>query len=176
MREYKRYKIYPLAEVSPHILTSYDADNLQKQTKNQKEFKTLLYTKFDDVYVKMVNRKYEIFLKDRFKCVECNKIAAYAALEKLYINGEESSGYHFNFYVIDDKGREIMLTRDHVKPKCLGGADTKTNQQTMCERCNKKKGGKMGYHRIDIFDLAICANKLYTGYLLYWMDLYTIKH
>lgn len=32
------------------------------------------------------------------------------------------------------------LSRDHVKPRALGGADTWTNTVTACKRCNSRKG------------------------------------
>lgn len=34
------------------------------------------------------------------------------------------------------------LSRDHVTPRCEGGADTWTNAVTACRRCNHRKGGR----------------------------------
>ncbi|MGI0118874.1 HNH endonuclease [Zooshikella sp. RANM57] len=34
------------------------------------------------------------------------------------------------------------LSRDHVKPRCLGGKDHWTNVVTACKRCNMRKGNK----------------------------------
>jgi 5-methylcytosine-specific restriction endonuclease McrA len=35
------------------------------------------------------------------------------------------------------------MTRDHIQPKSKGGPETLENMQTMCTRCNGKKGNKV---------------------------------
>ena len=43
---------------------------------------------------------------------------------------------------IDDNGQEVLITKDHIIPKSKGGKDKLDNYQTMCVRCNKRKGNK----------------------------------
>jgi 5-methylcytosine-specific restriction endonuclease McrA len=48
--------------------------------------------------------------------------------------------YHLNLYGITKTGDEILMTRDHIIPKSKGGSDHLNNMQTMCTKCNNKKG------------------------------------
>ncbi len=40
-------------------------------------------------------------------------------------------------------GNDKSLTCDHVIPKSLGGKDWLKNLQTLCKKCNEKKGDKI---------------------------------
>lgn len=44
---------------------------------------------------------------------------------------------------IDENGKEVLMTKDHIIPKSKGGADDISNYQTMCERCNEAKGNRL---------------------------------
>jgi 5-methylcytosine-specific restriction enzyme A len=35
------------------------------------------------------------------------------------------------------------MTRDHIIPKSKGGSDHLNNMQTMCTKCNNKKGNSI---------------------------------
>lgn len=50
--------------------------------------------------------------------------------------------WHLNLYTIDQRGQEVMMTKDHIRPKSKGGSDEVENLQPMCEICNRKKGSK----------------------------------
>lgn len=41
--------------------------------------------------------------------------------------------------IIDENGKEVLMTKDHVIPKSKGGANDISNYQTMCKRCNEAK-------------------------------------
>lgn len=43
---------------------------------------------------------------------------------------------HFNLHGTDPVFGEVMITKDHVIPKYLGGSDTLDNYRTMCMICN----------------------------------------
>ncbi len=47
---------------------------------------------------------------------------------------------HLNLYHIGPNGKLTMLTFDHIIPRSRGGADHIDNGQTLCEKCNQKKG------------------------------------
>ena len=45
---------------------------------------------------------------------------------------------HFNLYTEDN----ILMTKDHIKPKIAGGKDIVDNLQPMCSICNGEKSGE----------------------------------
>lgn len=49
---------------------------------------------------------------------------------------------HFNLYAIKD-GKRVLMTKDHIFPKSLGGTDDLSNLRTMCFPCNFAKGTKV---------------------------------
>lgn len=52
--------------------------------------------------------------------------------------------FHLNLYALDHKGREIMMTSDHIIPRSRSkGMGLRNNRQTMCLRCNQAKGSRM---------------------------------
>jgi 5-methylcytosine-specific restriction endonuclease McrA len=108
---------------------------------------------FSKVYmgkkVRMGSQRYELFKNKGTKCVKCGLEGEFFALEqqkkKQTYNGRElpdHDRYHFNLYGYNERGKEIMLTKDHKTPKSKGGKNTLDNYQTMCSRCNTNKGDK----------------------------------
>jgi len=56
--------------------------------------------------------------------------------------------------------KHSLLTRDHVKPKAQGGADTWTNVVTACKACNVKKGcSTPGAAHMPLLALPYAPNK-----------------
>lgn len=51
--------------------------------------------------------------------------------------------YHLNLYGITMAGDEILMTKDHIIPKSKNGSSSLSNMQTMCTKCNCKKGNKL---------------------------------
>ncbi len=51
--------------------------------------------------------------------------------------------WHFNLYGINENNEEILFTKDHIIPKSKGGGEHIDNFQTMCCKCNSKKGNKL---------------------------------
>lgn len=45
-----------------------------------------------------------------------------------------------NLYGYDKDGNEVLMTKDHIVPKSLGGRNCLENYQTMCCVCNCNKG------------------------------------
>ena len=84
------------------------------------------------------------------------KEATFAAIEKSYTS---KGKYHINFYAIDEEtGKEVVMTRDHIYPRILGGFDDVCNYQTLCEKCNGNKRDKTDLS----LDEAVAAG--YTSY------------
>ncbi len=73
-------------------------------------------------------------------CADCGIKGAYFASEKSH---ERDAFYHLNLYAKDACGNSILMTKDHIVPASKGGPDSQDNLQTMCFRCNTKKGNKL---------------------------------
>jgi len=90
-----------------------------------------------DGVVKMKSLRYQVF-KQNLSCVSCGIMGTFFALERTL----GCHRYHFNLYGIDQHGRQVLMTKDHIISKSRGGSDSLTNLQTMCTVCNKLKGNK----------------------------------
>lgn len=97
--------------------------------------KERVYAIINGVQVNLTSQRLILFEKNN-KCVDCGLVGTYLALEK---TNEIDKSYHLNLYGIRD-GEEILMTKDHIFPKSLGGSNKLKNYQTMCCVCNMKKG------------------------------------
>lgn len=90
--------------------------------------------------VKMWSMRYKTFTKGT-SCVICGREGRYFRLEKNALHADtEGNSWHFNLYSIEHNGDEILMTKDHVIPRSKGGRSKVSNMQTLCYRCNTKKG------------------------------------
>ena len=80
--------------------------------------------------------------KRNTKCVSCGVEGTIFHLE-CHETGSNTRQPHLNLYGIDDNGNEVLMTKDHIMPKSKGGKNHLSNYQTMCSRCNQKKGDKV---------------------------------
>lgn len=92
----------------------------------------------DGDIIKGNSQRYQLFFTKGTKCVCCGIEGKYFAKEKRI----KDKSYHLNLYGLDDNGQEVLITKDHIIPKSRGGKDELENYQTMCVRCNKRKGNK----------------------------------
>lgn len=93
------------------------------------------YVVGDKTYtVRMNSQRYFIF-RESLCCAACGLKGTKMILEQ---NPSDKSP-HFNLYG-EEFGRLVLLTKDHVHPKCFGGEDRHSNYQTMCSICNNLKG------------------------------------
>ena len=93
---------------------------------------------FDGDFIKANSQRIQTFKKKGCTCVSCGLQGTYFVKEK--VDGDGS--FHLNLYGINQKGKEILFTKDHIIPKSKGGIDDISNYQTMCFNCNVKKGNK----------------------------------
>jgi 5-methylcytosine-specific restriction endonuclease McrA len=94
---------------------------------------------YDGNQVKMSSTRYRCFKNSGTTCVVCGIQGKYFALER-HKSQTKSKRYHFNLYAIDTNGEEVLMTKDHITPRSLGGSNDFTNMQTMCIHCNHAKG------------------------------------
>ncbi|AEO93417.1 HNH endonuclease [Bacillus phage G] len=93
---------------------------------------------FDGDLIKMNSQRYEVFDLKGIICCSCGLEGRFFAKER----GNESYPYHFNLYAVNDKGEEVLMTKDHIVPVSKGGKNHISNYQTMCIICNEKKGNQ----------------------------------
>lgn len=68
-------------------------------------------------------------------CVKCGVKATHFWLERY----KKEKHCHLNMYA-STKGGEMLMTKDHIIPRSLGGVNELSNMQTMCCWCNNRKG------------------------------------
>lgn len=78
--------------------------------------------------------RYSLFYQKGCDCVKCGRKGSYFKLEE----SDNPERRHFNLYTEDN----ILMTKDHIKPKVAGGKDIIENLQPMCSICNGEKSGE----------------------------------
>lgn len=91
---------------------------------------------FDGDLMRMNSSRYQVFDIKGLKCSFCNLTGSFFAKEK---TGGIKLIYHFNLYAINEFGEEVLMTKDHIIAKSLGGINHIDNYQTACTKCNGKK-------------------------------------
>lgn len=80
--------------------------------------------------VKVTSTRLMTFATKGLNCVTCGREGSYFEVN------DNTSGPHLNLYSTDG----VLMTKDHIIPKSKGGSNGLCNMQTMCRRCNAKKG------------------------------------
>ena len=135
-----RIKTFSIEEVEAMRKQDVNSSECQKFDKNaEHNIKVEGY----DVYT--TSLRYKTFMEKGYKCVCCGRIGTHYILE--HPNGSNEKRAHFNLYSDDD----VLMTKDHILPKSMGGADRIENMQTMCSICNSAKGNQIpnGYVPLD---------------------------
>lgn len=113
-------ELLPPEEVLPHILDGGEND------------KQLIELGGYTVNVK--SRRLYVFKTKGLKCINCGIQGQHFAIERF----PTSETYHLNLYAVKNE-IEILMTRDHVWARGLGGSNSIHNQVTMCAMCNRQK-------------------------------------
>ena len=91
---------------------------------------------FDGDMIKVSSDRLVLFKSKGVKCVTCGLEGKFFMKKKT--EGDKSP--HFNLYAIGEDGKKVLMTKDHIHPKSLGGKDCLNNYQPMCTKCNSAKG------------------------------------
>lgn len=96
---------------------------------------------FDGDPIKLGSDRYKVFKFKGICCVKCGLEGKFFAKEMPSTKKPQLiQSWHMNLYAINEEGKEVLMTKDHIKPKVLGGADHFDNYQPMCQVCNSEKG------------------------------------
>jgi len=85
-------------------------------------------------YGNMASQRFECFSKS-LVCACCGIVGSKFALDL----SDDLFYPHFNLYA-EWENKLVLMTKDHIQPRSLGGKDVVENMQTMCCVCNNYKG------------------------------------
>jgi 5-methylcytosine-specific restriction endonuclease McrA len=100
------------------------------------------------------SKRLEVFSKN-LKCITCCRVGNIFLVQSHKIRNIESCRFcvyhkhmekshldnpHINMYHVEPNGSLMLMTKDHIVPSSKGGSDHIDNLQTMCSKCNSKKG------------------------------------
>jgi len=125
---YERLGIVKIDEVLDYVPRAGNKKGLKKK-------------KYFDKMVKLTSYRYKVFALSGIKCIKCGLTGTFFALERSV--SQHTNKFHFNLYGKDKKGKEYMITIDHIVPKAKGGSEALSNKQPMCFKCNNKKGDSL---------------------------------
>lgn len=121
----------------------HDIKDVYKSIKNTMFFKS---NKESNIFfcgdvIRTNSQRYQTFLAkpNGLKCACCGIKGLFFAKERAG-NVEK---WHLNLYALDKNGQEVLMTKDHIIPRSKGGRDVLENYQTMCIKCNEKKGNRL---------------------------------
>jgi len=123
-----RHGVVPIHEVLPHVLYERKLSGSPSQRRE-----------YLGESVNMASDRLKTFACHGIKCVGCGLEGQFFAIEAF----DRDVRYHLNLYSIDNDGKDVLMTKDHIIPKSKGGKDALTNYQTMCSPCNVQKGSKV---------------------------------
>ena len=86
-------------------------------------------------------------------CVHCNERGVKFLIVKYPRSNNPNQEKTINKIMLVTQ-RNVLLTRDHIKPRCQGGTSDYDNIQVLCETCNTKKSiedGKKSMNKITQF-------------------------
>jgi len=82
--------------------------------------------------------RHRVFLRDGARCVACGVEGSLWAIERP-LSGADMDKLSVNVYAVVGTD-EVLLTKDHIRPKAAGGLNEMSNYQPMCATCNQAKG------------------------------------
>lgn len=130
-----------LTESNLERKSTHSIEEVREVVKDVLFYKDKRYAKveLDGDIIKGNSQRYQTFFTKGTKCVCCGIEGKYFAKEKVSCD----KSYHLNLYAIDENGKEVLMTKDHILPKSKGGQDHIDNYQTMCVNCNVAKGNNL---------------------------------
>jgi 5-methylcytosine-specific restriction endonuclease McrA len=164
--KYIRVGIFAVEDVLPYVFTREKRHELRRlgfnyhskewENASRRRYQVCINGKTESVLVSMGSHRYQLYAEKGVICVNCGTIGTYFALERG--KKDNPNRFHFNLYGKDDRGREIMITKDHIMPRSKGGKNKLSNYQPMCLKCNQRKADKVDVKRQNGFKGAGANN------------------
>jgi 5-methylcytosine-specific restriction endonuclease McrA len=149
--KYIRVAIVPIDEVLPFVFTKEKRHELRKQgfsyksrewvEASRRPYRAVIDGEVRTVLVPMGSHRYQLYAEKGTTCVRCGIKGTHFALERG--KGANPNRFHFNLYGRNKYGHEVMITKDHIKPRSKGGKNRLSNYQPMCYKCNQRKADKV---------------------------------
>ena len=147
---YVRIGKFNIEEVLPYVFTRKIRHQLKEKGASYRSrewaaaschsYPVVVNDKGTRIIVAMGSHRYQLFAEKGIACVSCGICGEFFALERGSKGNPDK--YHFNLYGRASDGKEIMITKDHIKPRSQGGRNRLTNYQPMCYNCNSRKSNK----------------------------------
>ena len=154
-------KIYSKEEVYEAIKDHlFDAHTKEKKGKKNFTFlvKHPVRVVLDGEEIKANSQRLQLFYTKGFKCVVCGTEGKFFIM----VRAEHEKRFHLELVGETPDGKLVMMTKDHIVPKSLGGKDELENYQTMCVTCNCEKGNAPDpYIKGDIEELRKANRALF---------------
>lgn len=123
IKRYERIGIVTIDDVLPFITT----ERVKKE--------------YFGIMINICSSRLNLFKEKGIKCVHCGIEGKYFAVE----SHKGKNQWHLNLYAINENGKEVLMTQDHIIPQSrCSNYEKKSldNLQTMCTICNWKKQDK----------------------------------
>ena len=98
-----------------------------------------VFTEIEGYVVNLASDRYFLFLTQGVVCAHCGLEGKYFGLDTSF-PASKLRRAHFNLYALTAEGKEMLMTKDHIRPKSKGGKDRLENYQVLCQKCNNRKG------------------------------------
>jgi hypothetical protein len=96
----------------------------------------------DGEFVAVTSIRLQTFAFKGTCCVSCGIQGIHFRKDRVHLSDHRP---HLNLYAAGLPSLiEVLMTKDHIIPRARGGAASLSNMQTMCFRCNERKGATVG--------------------------------
>ena len=126
----ERLDIYPVKAVMELV-----PERITRQQHNSG-----LPKEFDGHEIYFASDNLRLYKRRGTRCVGCGVEARYFAKERV----KPGDRWQLRLYAIDYDGLEVLMTKDHIKPRSRHGRTKPDNLQPMCVKCNELKGNRGG--------------------------------
>ena len=150
-KNYIRIGVLSIEEVIPFVFTRKVRKALVESgitftdklwaIKSSKTFEVIVDGITKKINISMGSHRYQLFAEKGLICKKCGITGKYFAIEKARTT--KGDKYHLNLYATTKSGQEMMITKDHIKPRAKGGQNRMDNYQVLCQKCNLKKADKI---------------------------------